>query len=213
MKIYSVYDPEFKEFGHVIDGYEKECEKIVEALNEYTPLPEGVDYVPEEAALQSLTEAEVLSRTIFGGIPAQFGWCNGHNTKLNCLEYHRSSEFNLGTEDFVLILAKQSDMENFKLDSSKAMAFRVPKGVLVEVYATSLHYAPCHTDPDKGFRVLVALPKGTNVGTTKTENKTSEDKLLWASNKWLIAHPESSEASQGAFVGITGENLDIAKDI
>ena len=33
---------------------------------------------------------------------------------------------------------------------------------LLEVYATTLHYAPCHTDPANGFKVLVALPKGTN---------------------------------------------------
>ena len=39
-----------------------------------------------------------------------------------------------------------------------------------------------------------------------------EDKLLWARNKWLIAHPESSEAASGAYVGLTGKNLDIAVD-
>ena len=38
-----------------------------------------------------------------------------------------------------------------------------------------------------------------------------EDKLLWARNKWLIAHPDSSEAKQGAFVGLSGINIDIAK--
>ena len=211
MKIYNVTDPEFIPYGRVIEG--AEVSQILKVLKEETPLPEGTVYVPDFEPISSLEEAKRLSLSIFGGVPAQFGFCNGHNTKLNCLEYHRCSEFNLGTEDFILILGRQQEIEDYMFDTSKAMAFRVPKGVLVEVYATSLHYAPCHTDPDKGFRVLVALPKGTNVGTTKTENKTSEDKLLWASNKWLIAHPESSEASQGAFVGITGENLDIAKDI
>jgi hypothetical protein len=37
-----------------------------------------------------------------------------------------------------------------------------------------------------------------------------EDVLLWARNKWLIAHAESDEARQGAFVGLVGENIDIA---
>ena len=35
----------------------------------------------------------------------------------------------------------------------------------------------------------------------------AEGALLWARNKWLLAHPDSSEAAAGAFVGLTGENL------
>ena len=42
------------------------------------------------------------------------------------------------------------------------------------------------------------------------ENKAPEDKLLWARNKWLLAHPEADEAAQGAYVGLKGENIDIA---
>ena len=53
-------------------------------------------------------------------------------------------------------------MSEHKLDTAKVKAFRVPAGALVEVYSTTLHYAPCHTDARTGFRVLVALPKGTN---------------------------------------------------
>jgi hypothetical protein len=40
-----------------------------------------------------------------------------------------------------------------------------------------------------------------------------EDTLLWACNKWLLAHPESGEAAQGAVAALTGENIDIAQDI
>lgn len=35
----------------------------------------------------------------------------------------------------------------------------------------------------------------------------AEGALLWARNKWLLAHPDSPEAAAGAFVGLTGENL------
>ena len=157
MKIYSVFDPEFKPYGQVVTGLEDAVAQILAGLSE-TPLPEGVGYVPTEPILQKLPAAEVIRDHCFGGMPAQLGWCNGHNTKLNCLEYHRDSEFNLGTGDFVLILGLQSQIENGFFDTAKAMAFRVPKGVLVEVFATSLHYAPCHTDADQGFRVLIALP-------------------------------------------------------
>ena len=151
-----------------------------------------------------------ISEHCYGGMPVQLGRCNGHNTKLNCLEYHRDSEFNLGTEDFILLLAKQDEIENGVLDTAKVKAFKAPAGVLVEVYATTLHYAPCHCDADKGFRVLVALPQGTNTDKPVMRNKSTEDKLLWARNKWLLAHPESREAKQGAYIGLTGKNIDIA---
>ena len=209
MVFYSVYDPEFKPYGQIVDGMADTVQEILHVLKD-APQGPGVDYVPEYEPLQELPAMLEISEHCYGGMPVQLGWCNGHNTKLNCLEYHRDSEFNLGTEDFILLLAKQDEIENGVLDTAKVRAFRVPAGVLVEVYATTLHYAPCHCDESKGFRVLVALPQGTNTDKPAIENKSSEDKLLWARNKWLLAHPDSSEAAQGAHVGLSGENIDIA---
>lgn len=209
MKIYSVADPAFKAYGQIVEGLSDAAGQIVQALAS-TPLPEGTDYVPSDPVLQQLPAAAQISDHCFGGMPVQLGWCNGHNTKLNCLEYHRDSEFNLGTEDFILLLAKQEEIENGLLDTAKVKAFRVPAGVLVEVFATTLHYAPCHRDAAKGFRVLVALPWGTNTERPVMESRTPEDALLTARNKWLLAHPESNEAKNGAKIGLTGENIDIA---
>lgn len=213
MTIHSVTDPAFAPYGRVVTGYEAECRAVTRALTAFTPLPEGTGYLPEEPALQNLPESVVLGRSLFGGMPFQMGWCNGHNTKLNCLEYHRDSEFNLGTQDFILLLAKQDEIVQGKLDTGKVKAFRVPAGTLVEVYATTLHYAPCHTDPAKGFRVLVALPRGTNTDKPDMPAKGGDDTFLWACNKWLLAHPESDEAAQGAVAALTGENIDIANDL
>ncbi len=213
MQILNVTDKEFTNFGRIIEGYEAEKKEIMEALRDKTPIPEGTDYVAEEAALQSLAAADKITNTLFGGSPMQFGWCNGHNTKLNCLEYHRSSEINMGATDFILLLAKREDIVDYKLDSSKVKAFLVPAGVMVEVYATALHYAPCQAHKDSGFQVLVGLPKGTNVGKPEYTAANQEDKLLTATNKWLLAHADSSEAKNGAWVGITGENIDISNDI
>ena len=212
MEILSVFDPAFKPYGKVITGMEVTFREILDTLAD-TPLPDGTDYVPTDPALQELPAAVEVSENLFGGMPVQLGWCNGHNTKLNCLEYHRDSEFNLGTQDFVLLLAKLDDLEDGKLDTAKVKAFRVPAGTLVEVYATTLHYAPCHTDPAKGFRVLVALPWLTNTEKPHLKEMAPEDKLLWAKNKWLLAHAESGEAAQGAYVGLVGKNLDIADSI
>ena len=210
MKIYSVNDKEFKPFGQVVEGLEETVAEICSALKE-TPLPEGVGYVPSDPILQELPAATEISEHCFGGMPVQMGWCNGHNSRLNCLEYHRNSEFNLGTEDFILLLGEQKEIEDGFFDTAKTKAFRVPAGVLVEVYATSLHYAPCHTDPEKGYRVLIALPWGTNTEKPVMERKNAEDEWMRARNKWLLAHPDSDEAKGGAKVGLRGENIDLSK--
>ena len=208
MKIHSVFDPAFKRYGQVVEGLPDTVSELLEALQK-TPLPEGTGYVPEEPLLQELPAAVEISEHCYGGMPVQLGWCNGHNTRLNCLEYHRDSEFNLGTEDFILLLAKQEEISEGTLDTSLVRAFRVPAGTLVEVYATTLHYAPCHVDADKGFRVLVALPKGTNTEKPDITPLNAEDKMLWDCNKWLLAHPDSNEAKAGAYMGLSGENIRI----
>ena len=207
MKIYSVNDPAFTNYGRIIEGYEAEKKEILEALRDKTPVPEATEYVAEDAVLQSLAAANKITNTLFGGSPMQFGWCNGHNTKLNCLEYH------FGPSDFILLVAKREEISDYKIDSSKVKAFLVPAGVMVEVYATTLHYAPCQAHKNQGFQVLVGLPKGTNVGKPEYAAVNQEDRMLTATNKWLLAHADASEAKDGAWVGITGENIDIAADI
>ena len=170
------------------------------------------DYPALYAALEDCAIFGRLHNHAFGGMPIQLGMCWGHNTKLNCLEYHRDSEINIGASDFILLLAKQEEITDGMLDTAKIQAFRAPAGAVVEVYATSLHYAPCQTE-DTGFRAAVVLPKGTNEAKPVFSPVNEEDGWLTAKNKWLLAHPESSEAGQGAYVGLTGENIDIAKDI
>ena len=210
MEIRSVFDASFAPYGRVVEGYP--VEGILAALAE-TPCTDAVVYEPRIEALHQAPHAEEIGAALYGGMPFQFGFCNGVNTKLNCLEWHRDSEFNLGTEDFILLIAKQEEIVDGKLDTSKVKAFKAPAGVLVECYATTLHYAPCHADPAKGFRVLIGLPLGTNTDYRPGGGVNVMDKQLWARNKWLIAHPETSEAAEGAFVGIVGENIDIAADL
>ncbi len=214
MKIHSIQEELFQEYGKVVEGLD--VSGLVEVLKDKTPLPnEGTTYVPSDKNLEKLPVFEVLKQNVYGGMPIQLGYCNGHNTKLNCLEYHRDSEINLGTEDFILLLAKREELKNNLLDTKKVVAFYVPKNVAVEVYATTLHYAPCETKVGQGFKVLVVLPKGTNGPLPKTVEpfENAEFASLWASNKWLLAHEDSSEAKKGAKVGLFGTNIDISKDI
>ena len=208
MKIHSVFDPEFKPYGQIVEGMEEAVAQICAVLAT-TPQAEGVAYTAEEPRLQQLPALQEVSQRLYGGMPVQLGWCNGYNSKLNCLEYHRDSEFNVGTEDFVLLLARQEEIRDGVLDTEKVKAFWVPAGVMIECYATTLHYAPCHADPAKGFRVLIALPRGTNTDKPAFSPRSWEDRLLRARNKWLLAHAEAPEAADGAYVGLVGENIDI----
>lgn len=65
--------------------------------------------MPGDSNLESMPEAELLSNNIYGGMPIQIGYCNGTNTKLNCLEYHRDSEIDIAADDVVLLLGRQQD--------------------------------------------------------------------------------------------------------
>ena len=211
MTIQSVYDAAFAPYGKVLEGYD--TADLLKTLTAVTPIPDGVDYVPSQPELEALPIAEQLASNAYGGMPIQLGWCNGHNTKLNCLEYHRDSELNCGAQDFILLLAKEDDMVGGRLDTAKVKAFRVPAGVLVEVYATTLHYAPCSAAAGQGFQVVVVLPRGTNGPKPAITPLNGEDETLWACNKWLLAHADSSEAAQGAPVRLAGINVDIAADL
>ena len=98
------------------------------------------------------------------------------------------------------------------IDTDRIKAFMAPKGVPVEIYATTLHYAPCHVDDDDGFRVAIILPKGTNTDKPEYTPRCGEDTWMTARNKWLFAHPDSNEAKNGAHIGLRGMNIDIKED-
>lgn len=211
MEIKKVTDAAFKKYGRVISHVD--MTELVAALKE-TPIPADVVYEPSVESLEKLPVKEELSRVIYGEMPIQIGYCNGHNKKLNALEYHRDSEINIAAEDAVLMLGSLQDVDaDFTYDTSKVEAFLVPAGTAVEIYATTLHYAPCHVE-DGGFQVAVVLPKGTNyelkTAHAKVENgkAPNEDALLAAVNKWLIGHAEGG-LPEGSFLGLKGENLSL----
>ena len=226
MQIHSIYDDEFKTYGRVLNDVPSELtEPLVAVMREHVALPEptGTAYEPSMPVLENLDAAARLGLVCFGGLPFQLGCVRGRNTKLNCLEYHRSSEFNLGTDDFILLLAHEWDIERDEdgkpfLDTAKIQAFRAPAGVLIEVFGTTLHYTPCHADEQAGFRVLVALPRGTNEKFDAAGKQEVADVLdyadaetLWSTNKYQFVHAESPKAVQGAYIGLRGENWDLAK--
>lgn len=203
MEIYSVLDEKFRAYGKVWDDLE--CTKIIREM-EHTPLPEDVIYVPSVEEMEAQKEAEDFKNRVFGGLPIQIGYCNGHNKKLNAVEYHRNSEINIAVTDMVLLLGRLFDVkEDHTYDTANIEAFFVPAGTVVEMYATTLHYAPCSQGGD-GFKCVVILPKGTNTDIDFSL-QGGEDRLMTAKNKWLIAHEDAN--IEGAFNGLQGENISI----
>ena len=204
MKIQKVTDPAFRKYGQVLEGYD--FTGLIKEMK-HTPVPEDVIYVPSVEELEALDIMKDLQNKGYGGLPVQIGYCNGHNKKLNAVEYHRNSEINVAVTDLVLLIGHQQDIElDHTYDTSKIEAFLVPAGTGIEVYATTLHYAPCHVN-EGGFQCVVVLQKGTNTDLTFQTEKTGEDSLMTAKNKWLIAHEDAKIA--GAFNGLKGENITI----
>lgn len=208
MEQISVFDSRFAPYGQVLTGYD--FTELIQTLHEKTPCPEdGTVYVASVPELESLSiMADVRDRG-FGGLPVQIGYCNGVNTRLTCLEYHRTSEIDVAATDMILLVARQPEIVDGVLNTEDVKAFFVPQGTAVELYATTLHYAPAAVG--HGFRMGCVLPKGTNEAAPSITVKGTDDRLLWGANKWVIASENTNEAAAGAYVGIRGPEVDLAK--
>ncbi len=204
MQIYEIGDEKFRKYGRVLKGID--TSELVEVMRKL-PIPQEVVYEPSVKVLENLEIAEILKEKVFGELPIQVGYCIGNNDTLNAVEYHRNSEINIAATDAILILGCQQDItEDFYYDTAKMEAFFIPKGCVVELYATTLHYAPCNSDMN-GFQVAVVLPRGTNYPLEQA-HADGEDALLAAKNKWLIGH-KNAGLPKGTYLGLLGENLTV----
>lgn len=200
MKIYSVTDSEFARFGRVIAI---DTAEIVKTGENFDMPQDGSKYVAAVPEFESLDIMRKIKNDCFGGLDTQLGYCYGHNSSLNALEWHKCSEINIGVTDLILLLGDLRDLEEGnRFSSENVRAFRLKKGQAIEVYATTLHFCPIETEKS-GFGCVVGLLKGTN---TDLEEK-SDDRLLFRKNKWLIAHEDNAALlEKGVFGGIYGEN-------
>ena len=202
MEIKKITDPAFHRYGKILTGID--FTELVEEMQK-TPCPDDVIYEPSIAALEALPVYGEMQKICYGELPIQVGYCNGYNKKLNAVEYHRSSELDIAASDAILLLGWQPDVtEDYTYETAKMEAFLLPKGVGVELYATTLHYAPCSAG-DQGFRVVIVLPRDTNLPLDDA-HKGGEDGHLTAKNKWLIGHPEGG-LPEGSPLGLIGENI------
>ena len=205
MEIKNITEENFRKYGKILKGYDfEELLTIMEKM----PMPtDDVVYVPSVEELEKCDVKKELEHQMYGGLPIQIGYCNGSNNKLNAVEYHRSSEVDISVNGLILLLGKQEDIkEDYTYDTANIEAFYVPAKMAVELYATTLHYAPCTYNQEAGFRCVVVLPKDTNTELT-FELSDGESRLMTAKNKWLIAHEDAK--IEGAFCGLIGENIEL----
>lgn len=210
IKLYDINSYNFKKYGRIAN--EVDFKNIYDYMEKNTPIPsEGNIYVASVEAMEEMEAAKDIEENFYGEMPIQIGYCNGVNSKLNGLEYHKGSEIDAAVTDLVLLLGKVQDINNNEYDSEKIEAFYLGRGTVVELYGTTLHFAPCKVQAE-GFKCVVVLPRGTNLPLDNNQNGelTGEERLLTAKNKWLLAHPERKVlVDKGVYAGITGENIEI----
>jgi len=210
LRVLSVDDPAFAAYGRVLDR---------DGLSGLAELADAVTEIDPEANryVASLPELEAHPSTsrldlAFGFAELQVGYCNGPNSALNGLEYHKSSEVDLAVTDLVLLLGSRGDLSaELAYDARKLEALYLEAGCAIELYAGVLHYSPCRVG-DRGFKSVIALPRGTNAPLSEHElarrPERGEGRLLFMRNKWLVAHPERRVlVEKGAWPGIVGPNL------
>ena len=197
----------FSQYGKIITNYDFSA--LINFMEKKTVIPGlGIIYKASVTELEQFKIKEYLENGFYGEMPIQIGYCNGRNSTLNGLEYHIGSEINIAVTDLVLILGKLQDVTSNKYKAEKAEIFFVKKGMALQLYETTLHFAPCQTNTE-GFKCMVILPKGTNEPLKNDKTKYG-DTLLFAKNKWLLAHPDREALVKNrAWAGITGENIEI----
>ncbi|CAM4327598.1 DUF4867 family protein [Paenibacillus alkaliterrae] len=206
IRLHYIDDEAFRSFGKVLTGYD--FSEIIAVMNN-TSIPEdGNCYIASVNELEATAVKEQVQSGVYGSMDIQIGYCNGMNSNLNGLEYHKGSEINVAVTDLVLLLGSVQDIVHNQFSVKGVQGFYIPQGTAVELYQTTLHFAPCKVS-ESGFKCIVILPKGTNEPLPhKAADVTEEDKLLFMRNKWLLAHPERQVLiDKGAYPGIDGPNL------
>jgi hypothetical protein len=210
--ILAVTDSQFARYGRLLEGL---TAKAAVAFARENALPkEGVTYEPSVAGLEADEEfVRAVSQQVYGGMPAQVGWCYGRSLQLSGLEYHKGTEVLVAVTDLILLLGHFDDLvwgERITYDTTRVEAFFLPQGSAVELYPWCLHFAPCHAHEETGFCALITLPKGTNLPLDFEPQREGESMLLFALNKWLIVRLEVEALVQrGAYAGLEGKNTQL----
>lgn len=204
----------FSSYGctHKIDvAVFKEISSVLDSLPELNKLGDEV-YIPSSDKLEALPCATFIQNNLYGTVPSQIGAYAGKAFKLSALEYHKCNEILFITTPAVLLLGHMQDLQELTYDTSKLEAFFVPANTCVELYSSTLHFSPLAVT-SQPVRQAVVQQRFTNTPFTNEHPKPQctikGDEMLLERNKWVIVHPEAADMLNGAFIGLTGENLQI----
>lgn len=205
LELKNIEESSFRKYGRIIK--DNIFDEIAEYLIFETIIPEnGNTYQADLEYFAGSDLKKEIEKEYYGEMPVEIGYCNGKNSSLNGLEYHKGSEINIAVTDLILLLGQRKDIKEDGYNSENVEAFFLKNGSVIELYGTSLHFAPCKVD-ENGFKCAVILTDKTNL---PLEAKEHNDPYLFAKNKWLLVHPEKKDLiKKGAKAAINGSNIKV----
>lgn len=197
MLIKTMKDNIFKEYAKVINI---DVEDLLEAMKNDDIESNYTNYIPSDTTLENHQKVQEISKIVYSEEEFIAGKCFGRSHDILGLEYHNSSEVLLALTDFIYVVGHRWDMEGNYYDSKNLEAFLIPKGTVIEVYSTTLHYNLLNAN-DTPYYAICILPKGTG-----DPLKYGRNGILKKRNKWFIAHASNiAKIQDGDFAGLTGE--------
>ncbi|MCD7838286.1 MAG: DUF4867 family protein [Clostridiales bacterium] len=202
--IEEVTDPSFRQYGQLLPHFQ--FPEMKRYIYEETPIPADVTCSPE---LMAMDEAIQITQYVYGETACQVGYFSDSPDHMNALEYHKCSELLVEFEPCVIIVGQIWQIEQDRLNAADLKVFYVPADTCLELYATTLHFAPCAATT-AGVRQVVCQTATTNTPLHHPERRdlTGENKYLLQRNKWVIAHKDAAPMfDETVWMGIEGENL------
>ncbi|WP_068505061.1 DUF4867 family protein [Paenibacillus kribbensis] len=205
--IHEVMSEAFRSYGRLLTHFN--TAELTKCARETISIPDqGNRYVPSVAKIEAFGIIHQIQDEVYGQLPIQAGFCAGQNMGLTGLEYHQGSEVVIAATDCVHFVGRVQDIEDNSYDSANVQVFFQPKNTVVELYSTTLHYAPCKVDSE-GYLTIVILPAGTN-RPLETGEGSRGNPLLTKKNKFLMVHSTQTEKiAAGVHPGLHGKLLNI----
>jgi hypothetical protein len=205
IKIKGISNLSFKKYGKIVTGYD--FTDMIKYMEKWSPIPEeGCIRIPSVEALEELSVSKNIQDYFYGELPIQIGYFNGVNSKLNCLEFHKSNEIILALTDIIIFLGKVQDISDNYYELKRAEAFFVPEGVAIEIYSSTMHSIPCRMQAN-GFRCILICLRGSD---TSLRLQNDNKGLLCGRNKWILVNSQSKyKYDKDMKPGLIGEDIEI----
>ena len=121
----------------------------------------------------------------------------------------------------IRVVLRRSNAQNYSARTGNVAVCNAQNGAFAANTANTVSLSnttnPSTTVKLANITIYTNEAKVTKLNTNTEKEETvqidDEDRLLYARNKWLLAHEDAPEAKNGAYIGITGKNIDISEFI